>query len=58
MENDVLKTRYNNKFSKPRDNRLEDLNIKRGDAKFNSEVRPELRKLLGLSKTESKYYKI
>ncbi len=34
-------------------NRLEDLNIKRGDAKFNSEVRPELRKLLGLGKKGS-----
>lgn len=31
-------------------NRIEDLNIKRGDAKFNSEVHSELRKLLGLDK--------
>ena len=39
-------------------NRLDDLNMKRGDAKFNSEVRPELRKLLGLPLTLPKHDKV
>lgn len=48
----IKNTEENTSTAKPINilNQLEDLNIKRGDAKFNSEVRPELRKLLGLDK--------